>query len=204
MDNFLVLKTSIWQTRLIIPATIVNQDPIKEIVLQSMKINVMAYQDTFAAVCRCSIEHFDTCESSIIELKIAHEDEQVCFTVIITNISDIRSTGICNVKSKVLLLSDQVKDVNIALEDFQTKINSSMTSTSELRRRVVNVQASKREVMTYAAAAVQTADKSVSVVPLDSPIRSETPRTSTSCPTLPAHDRIHVSQETISKTDNQS
>ncbi|CAG2188339.1 unnamed protein product [Mytilus edulis] len=125
----------------------------------------------------------------------------------ITNISDIRSTGICSVKSKVLLLSDQVKDVNIALEDFQTKINSSMTSTSELRRRVVNVeknvQASKREVTTYAAAAVQTADKSVSVVPLDSPIRSETPRTSTSCPTLPAHDRIHVSQETISKTDNQ-
>ncbi|CAC5393984.1 unnamed protein product [Mytilus coruscus] len=46
------------------------------------------------------------------------------------------------------------------------------------------------------------ADKSVSVVPLDSPIRSETPRVSTACPILPAHDRIHVSQETIPKTDN--
>ncbi|CAC5367721.1 unnamed protein product [Mytilus coruscus] len=76
-----------------------------------------------------------------------------------------------------------------------------MTSTSELRRRVVNVeknfQASKREVMTYAAASVQTAAKSVSVVPLDSPIRPETLHASTACPILPAHDRIHVSQETI-------
>ncbi|CAG2206918.1 unnamed protein product [Mytilus edulis] len=123
----------------------------------------------------------------------------------ITNISHIRSTGICSLKSKVLLLSDQVKDVDTAIEDFQTKVNSSMTSTSELRRRVVNVeknfQASKREVMTYAAAAVQTADKSVSAVPLGSSIRPETPSASTSCPILPAHDRIHVSQETIHKTD---
>ncbi|CAC5375854.1 unnamed protein product [Mytilus coruscus] len=53
-------------------------------------------------------------------------------------------------------------------------------------------------------AAVQTAEKYVSVVPLDSPVRPETPHASTACPILPAQDRIllHVSQETIPNTDN--
>ncbi|CAC5416426.1 unnamed protein product [Mytilus coruscus] len=135
------------------------------------------------------------CETRIFKVSVVANETKTRLNseaARITNVSDIRSTGICGLKIKVLLLSDQLKDVNTAIEDFQIKVNPSMTSTSELRGRVVNVeknfQASKREVMTYAAAAVQTADKYVSIVPLDSPIRSETSHASTACPILPAHD----------------
>ncbi|CAC5360222.1 unnamed protein product [Mytilus coruscus] len=94
-------------------------------------------------------------ETRISKVSVVANETKTCLNseaALITNISDIRSTGICSLKT----------------------------------------------------AAVQTADKSVSVVPLDSPIRPETPHESTACPILPAHDRIllHVSQETIPKTDN--
>lgn len=82
----------------------------------------------------------------------------------ISNISDSRASGVCNLKSRVQILNDQVQDVSSTVEQLPTKMNSFCSSLSEIRKRVnaierTNKQVTQSESKTYASIATDSSAK---------------------------------------------
>lgn len=64
----------------------------------------------------------------------------------ITKISDDRALGICNLKNRMHFHNERIKEFDSIIGDLPAKIDSCVTSITELRRRVNHVDKSDRQI----------------------------------------------------------
>lgn len=83
----------------------------------------------------------------------------------VTNITDTRASGICNLKSKLSILSDEFKEVELNLQSCDSKADSCIKSVTDLRKRINSIEKSitqskkASEIKTYADVTSKLVDK---------------------------------------------
>ena len=58
----------------------------------------------------------------------------------ITNISDSRVSGLCSLKSKVTMISDDIKETKSVLQNYDSQTISCVQSITDLRKRISSLE----------------------------------------------------------------